>query len=64
MIKNTLDSSVDPKFGALPINEGALTYLLGDTKKFAFVFGQPKLTQLDNAVQETVAWFRSKVAVA
>jgi nucleoside-diphosphate-sugar epimerase len=59
-ITDCLGSSIEPVFGAIPYRKDGLFHLEGENRKFKDTFGWTGLTDLKNAMIETVAWFKDE----
>lgn len=54
-----IDGSVHPQFGAIAHRPQGLMHLEGDNTKFKNEFGSLVLTDIEQALQETVQWYRN-----
>ena len=54
--------STEPDFGAVKTIKGGLYFLEGDNTRFKDTFGWIETTSLQQAIRETVEWFRTREA--
>ena len=62
-VKDILGTQLEPRFGAIPQRKDGLFHLEGDNGKFKETFGWIEMTDINEALAETIEWFRGSFSM-
>lgn len=62
-VRNLMGAAIEPEFGAVPQRDNSPILLEGENRRFRETFGWIDLTEMSDALSETVSWFSKNQTV-